>query len=83
MYYPQGINIIIIDTLNVRTVGGELDTNFRDTVKLWWDVYNERYYIKGGSIVVRLPWNFLILDGHIEKNVKIQVTCILLLHCSR
>ena len=67
MYYPQGINIIIIDTLNVRTVGGELDTNFRDTVKLWWDVYNERYYIKGGMYRGRLPWNFLILVGILKR----------------
>lgn len=46
------------DTLNVRTVGGELDTNFRDTVKLWWDVYNERYYVKGGMYRGEPPLNF-------------------------
>jgi len=46
------------DTLNVRTVGGELDTNFRDTVKLWWDVYNERYYVKGGMYRGEAPLDF-------------------------
>ena len=66
------------------TVGGELDTNFCDTVKLWWDVYNERYhYIKGGMYRGKAPLEFFDPGGHIEKNVKKQVTCILLLHCSR
>lgn len=46
------------DTLNVRTVGGELDTNFRDTVKLWWDVYNEKYYVKGGMYRGEAPLEF-------------------------
>jgi hypothetical protein len=56
--YINGYILDHNDTLNVRTVGGELDTNFRDTVKLWWDVYNERYYIKGGMYRGEAPLDF-------------------------
>ncbi|KAL9184992.1 hypothetical protein ACHAXT_002769 [Thalassiosira profunda] len=36
------------DTLNDRTEGGDLDTNYRATCQLWYETYNEQYPVPGG-----------------------------------
>jgi len=46
------------DSLNDRTEGGALDTNFRAMKELWFKVYNTEYSIPGGMYRGEPPKHF-------------------------
>ena len=50
------------DTLNDRTEGGDLDTNYRATCQLWYETYHEPYPVRGGMYRGEPPKEFFRPD---------------------
>jgi hypothetical protein len=50
------------DSLNDRTEGGELDTNFQATKQLWLEMYSEEYAVPGGMYRGEPPEDFFSPD---------------------
>jgi len=50
------------DSLNDRTEGGKLDTNFQATRKLWSDIYGVEYKVPGGMYRGEPPESFFKSD---------------------
>jgi hypothetical protein len=58
------------DSLNDRTEGGELDTNFQATKKLWSETYNEEYALPGGMYRGEPPPEFFCADWEPEPLIR-------------